>query len=75
MFSFLTFLFCKYIFLTNNNLIKDSAVTYKHVILKILLASLNRFLLIEIPSTQKYTYLVIKKIMLIKKIFIAWNIS
>ena len=69
MFSFLTFLFCKYIFLTNNNLIKDSAVTYKHVILKILVASLNKFLLIEIPSTQKYTYLVIKKI------FIAWNIS
>ena len=59
MFGFLTTLFGKYVFSTKNDLIKGSAFTYRHVILLILVASLNRFLLVELPGTQKYTYLMI----------------
>ena len=44
---FLTFFFCKYVFSTNNYLIKGSALTYRHVILLILVASFNKFLLVE----------------------------
>ena len=49
---------CKFVFSTNNYLIKGSALTYRYVILLILVASLNSFLLVEIPGTQKYSYLV-----------------
>lgn len=47
-------MFCN-AFSTNRNLIKGSALTYSHVILLIIVASLNGFLLVEIPGTQKYT--------------------
>ena len=56
---FFNLFFCKYVFSTSNHLIKGSAFTYGHAILLILVASLNRFLLVEIPGTQKYFYLVI----------------
>lgn len=46
-------MFCN-AFSTNRNLIKGSALTYSHVILLIIVASLNGFLLVEIPGTQKY---------------------
>ena len=59
MLSFFSFLFCKYVFSTNNHLIKGSALIYRHVTLLILVASLNRFLLVEISGTHKYSYLVI----------------
>ena len=59
MFSFSTFLFCKYAFSIKNYLIKGSALNCRQISLKHLVASLNRFLLVEIPGTQKYTYLMI----------------
>ena len=37
---------------------KGSVLTYRYVILLILVASLNSFLLVEIPGTHKYSYLV-----------------
>ena len=56
MFSFPTFLFSKYVFSTNNYLIKGSALNCRHISLKTLVAYLNRFLLVEIPGTQKYNF-------------------
>ena len=50
----LTILFCKYVFSTNDYLTKGRALSYRHVTLLVLVASLNRFLLDEIPSTQKH---------------------
>ena len=38
---------------------KGSALIYGHVILLILVGTLNRFLLVEISDTQKYVYVVI----------------
>ena len=48
-----------YVFSTNKYLIKDRHIILQACNAEILVASLSRFLLVEIPGKQKYTYLVI----------------
>ena len=45
-----------HVFSINDYLIKGSALTCRYVILPILVASLNRFLLVEIPGTKEYLH-------------------